>query len=117
MVCSSVQHGKRDLATEQHSQHQHSRRQLLQLIGLGAAGLAAAALPVPAAKAAATTAISSSKALEEYMKLEDDNKLRDQRSLDNIRYAALAYCAIVHLHRRSSARYLADANTLVLSLH
>lgn len=57
----------------------------MQLLTFGAAGLAAAVLPVPAAQAAATTAVSSSKALEEYMKLEDDNKLRDQRSLDNIR--------------------------------
>jgi hypothetical protein len=49
-------------------------------------------LPVPNAQAAATTAVSSSKALEEYMKLEDDNKLRDQRSLDNIRCAGPCSC-------------------------
>lgn len=59
---------------------QHSRRQMLQLLTFG---VAAAVMPTPANAAAA--AVSSSKALEEYMKLEDDNKLRDQRSLDNIR--------------------------------
>lgn len=61
---------------------QRSRRQLLQLLTLGAA-----AAVIPASAHAATAAVSSSKALEEYMKLEDDNKLRDQRSLDNIRYS------------------------------
>uniref|UniRef100_A0A383VC80 Uncharacterized protein n=1 Tax=Tetradesmus obliquus TaxID=3088 RepID=A0A383VC80_TETOB len=85
VVRSSKRQGQRDLVAEQQSQQQYSRRQLLQLLSFGAAGLAAAVLPVPAAQAAATTAVSSSKALEEYMKLEDDNKLRDQRSLDNIR--------------------------------
>lgn len=83
VTCSSKQQEQRLVAP---TQQQHSRRDFLQLIGFGAAGLAAAVmLPVPIAQAAATTAVSSSKALEEYMKLEDDNKLRDQRSLDNIR--------------------------------
>jgi hypothetical protein len=87
VTCSSKQQEQRVAAP---AQQQHSRRDVLQLFGFGAAGLAAAVvLPVPVAQAAATTAVSSSKALEEYMKLEDDNKLRDQRSLDNIRYAVL----------------------------
>jgi hypothetical protein len=90
VTCSSKQQEQRLVAP---TQQQHSRRDFLQLIGFGAAGLAAAVmLPVPIAQAAATTAVSSSKALEEYMKLEDDNKLRDQRSLDNIRYAAACSC-------------------------
>lgn len=60
---------------------QHSRRQLLQLVALGMAGLASSAV-LPASAAAA---VSSSKALEEYMNMEDAGKLKDQRSLDNIR--------------------------------
>jgi hypothetical protein len=40
--------------------------------------------------AVAAAAVSSSSALEEYMKLEDAGKLRDQRSLENIRCAGLA---------------------------
>eukprot|EP00878_Enallax_costatus_P010640 GHUV01011115.1.p1 GENE.GHUV01011115.1~~GHUV01011115.1.p1 ORF type:complete len:252 (+),score=77.55 GHUV01011115.1:261-1016(+) len=62
---------------------QQSRRCLLQLLGLGVAGVATAAvLPAPVHAAAA---VSSSKALEEYMNMEDAGKLKDIRSLDNIR--------------------------------
>lgn len=53
------------------------------LTAAAAAVLLSSADPQPAAAAAA---VSSSNALEEYMKLEDAGKLRDQRSLENIRW-------------------------------
>eukprot|EP00879_Flechtneria_rotunda_P008704 GHRR01009118.1.p1 GENE.GHRR01009118.1~~GHRR01009118.1.p1 ORF type:complete len:235 (+),score=90.90 GHRR01009118.1:190-894(+) len=60
---------------------QQTRRQLLQLLTCGVAGLTTAVfVPQPA-----QAVVSSSGALEEYMKLEDEDKLRDQKSLDNIR--------------------------------
>lgn len=52
---------------------------------LGAAVAAATLSGIAVQPAAAAGAVSSSTALEEYMKLEDQNKLKDQRSLDNIR--------------------------------
>jgi len=59
------------------------RRGMLNL--LGAAVAAATLSGIAVQPAAAAGAVSSSTALEEYMKLEDQNKLKDQRSLDNIR--------------------------------
>jgi hypothetical protein len=56
------------------------------LTAAAAAVVLSGAAPQPAAAAAA---VSSSNALEEYMKLEDAGKLRDQRSLENIRCVGL----------------------------
>lgn len=63
-----------------------SRRGMLGMLG-AAAAMALVAAPVQPAAAAA--AVNSGSALEEYMKLEDAGKLKDQRSLENIRWVAV----------------------------
>lgn len=73
-----------------------SRRGMLGMLGAAAAAVVLSSVSVEPAVAAA--AVSSSSALEEYMKLEDAGKLRDQRSLENIRCAGLATSGcILHL--------------------
>jgi hypothetical protein len=61
---------------------------MLGMLGAAAAAVVLSSISIEPAVAAA--AVTSSSALEEYMKLEDAGKLRDQRSLENIRCADLA---------------------------
>jgi hypothetical protein len=63
-----------------------SRRGVLGMLGAAVGTMALVAAPVQPVAAAA--AVNSGSALEEYMKLEDAGKLKDQRSLENIRWVA-----------------------------